>query len=124
MSVVIYHNPKCSKSRETLALLENQGIAPQVIKYLETSPSVEELKRLYQQLGLNEVRAMMRCKEELYKELNLGDSQLSDDALFAAMAEHPKLIERRLWCATVKLVMADHQNKCLKFYDFDSGALL
>lgn len=51
MSVVIYHNPKCSKSRETLALLENQGIAPQVIKYLETSPSVEELKRLYQQLG-------------------------------------------------------------------------
>ncbi|MCX9566067.1 arsenate reductase (glutaredoxin) [Vibrio cholerae] len=94
MSVVIYHNPKCSKSRETLALLENQGIAPQVIKYLETSPSVEELKRLYQQLGLNEVSAMMRCKEELYKELNLGDSQLSDDALFAAMAEHPKLIER------------------------------
>ncbi|ENM3736909.1 arsenate reductase (glutaredoxin) [Vibrio cholerae] len=94
MSVVIYHNPKCSKSRETLALLENQGIAPQVIKYLETSPSVEELKRLYQQLGLNEVRAMMRYKEELYKELNLGDSQLSDDALFAAMAEHPKLIER------------------------------
>ncbi|EPP2797695.1 arsenate reductase (glutaredoxin) [Vibrio cholerae] len=94
MSVVIYHNPKCSKSRETLALLENQGIAPQVIKYLETSPSVEELKRLYQQLGLNEVRAMMRGKEDLYKELNLGDSQLSDDALFAAMAEHPKLIER------------------------------
>lgn len=94
MSVVIYHNPKCSKSRETLALLENQGIAPQVIKYLETSPSVEELKRLYRQLGLNEVRAMMRYKEELYKELNLGDSQLSDDALFAAMAEHPKLIER------------------------------
>lgn len=94
MSVVIYHNPKCSKSRETLALLENQGITPQVIKYLETSPSVEELKRLYQQLGLNEVRAMMRCKEELYKELKLGDSQLSDDALFAAMAEHPKLIER------------------------------
>ncbi len=92
MSVVIYHNPKCSKSRETLALLENQGIAPQVIKYLETSPSVEELKRLYQQLGLNEVRDMMRCKEELYKELNLGDSQLSDDALFAAMAEHPKPI--------------------------------
>ncbi|HDI3301987.1 TPA: arsenate reductase (glutaredoxin) [Vibrio cholerae] len=94
MSVVIYHNPKCSKSRETLSLLENQGITPQVIKYLETSPSVKELKRLYQQLGLNEVRTMMRCKDELYKELNLGDSQLSDDALFAAMAEHPKLIER------------------------------
>ncbi|ENM5813484.1 arsenate reductase (glutaredoxin) [Vibrio mimicus] len=94
MSVVIYHNPKCSKSRETLALLESQGIAPQVIKYLEESPSVEELKRLYQQLGLSDVRAMMRNKDDLYKELNLGDSQLSDDDLFAAMAEHPKLIER------------------------------
>ncbi|EMB48592.1 arsenate reductase [Vibrio mimicus] len=94
MSVVIYHNPKCSKSRETLALLESQGIAPQVIKYLEESPSVEELKLLYQQLGLSDVRAMMRSKDDLYKELNLGDSQLSDDDLFAAMAEHPKLIER------------------------------
>ncbi|ENM5788322.1 arsenate reductase (glutaredoxin) [Vibrio mimicus] len=94
MSVVIYHNPKCSKSRETLALLESQGIAPQVIKYLEESPSVEELKRLYLQLGLSDVRAMMRSKDELYKELNLGDSQLSDDDLFAAMADHPKLIER------------------------------
>ncbi|EEY44641.1 arsenate reductase (glutaredoxin) [Vibrio mimicus] len=94
MSVVIYHNPKCSKSRETLALLESQGIAPQVIKYLEESPSVEELKRLYLQLGLSDVRAMMRSKDELYKELNLGDSQLSNDDLFAAMAEHPKLIER------------------------------
>lgn len=94
MSVVIYHNPKCSKSRETLALLESQGIAPQVIKYLEESPSVEELKRIYLQLGLSDVRAMMRSKDELYKELNLGDSQLSNDDLFAAMAEHPKLIER------------------------------
>lgn len=94
MSVVIYHNPKCSKSRETLALLESQGITPQVIKYLEESPSVTQLKRLYQQLGLSDVRGMMRCKEELYKELNLGNSQLSDDDLFAAMAEHPKLIER------------------------------
>lgn len=94
MSVVIYHNPKCSKSRETLALLESQGVTPQVIKYLETSPSVVDLKRLYQQLGLSDVRAMMRCKEELYKELHLGDSQRSDDELFAAMAEYPKLIER------------------------------
>ncbi|TXZ06567.1 arsenate reductase (glutaredoxin) [Vibrio mimicus] len=94
MPVVIYHNPKCSKSRETLALLESQGIAPQVIKYLEESPSVEELKRLYLQLGLSDVRAMMRSKDDLYKELNLGDSQLSNDDLFAAMAEHPKLIER------------------------------
>ncbi|ENM5904486.1 arsenate reductase (glutaredoxin) [Vibrio mimicus] len=102
MSVVIYHNPKCSKSRETLALLESQGIAPQVIKYLEESPSVEELKRLYLQLGLSDVRAMMRSKDDLYKELNLGDSQLSNDDLFAAMAEHPKLIERPIVVANGK----------------------
>ncbi len=94
MSVVIYHNPKCSKSRETLALLENQGIAPQVIKYLETSPSVEELKRLYQQLGLNEVRAMMRCKDALFIAVYFGVCLFSAVPLFAAMAEHPKLIER------------------------------
>ncbi|MGL4380792.1 MAG: arsenate reductase (glutaredoxin) [Vibrio sp.] len=94
MSVVIYHNPKCSKSRETLALLTQQGITPQVIDYLQQSPSVLELKQLYQQLGLSEVRGMMRCKDDLYKELQLGDHQLSDDALFAALAQHPKLLER------------------------------
>jgi arsenate reductase (glutaredoxin) len=94
MSVVIYHNPKCSKSRETLALLESKGITADVIKYLDEPLSVSLLKQLYAQLGLTEVREMMRTKEAIYKELNLNDTTLSDDALFNAMIDNPKLIER------------------------------
>ncbi|MGC9422841.1 arsenate reductase (glutaredoxin) [Vibrio sp.] len=94
MSVVIYHNPRCSKSRETLVLLEAQQIKPTIIKYLDTPPNVAELKQLYAQLNLPNVRCMMRTKEALYQTLNLADQNLSDDALFQAMAEHPKLIER------------------------------
>ncbi|WP_105903512.1 arsenate reductase (glutaredoxin) [Vibrio gangliei] len=94
MSVTIYHNPRCSKSRQTLELLTEKGIEPQVVKYLEETPTVETLKNLYQQLGLNKVRDMMRTKEDIYKELNLGDSSVTDEQLFEAMANHPKLIER------------------------------
>ncbi|MBY7866117.1 arsenate reductase (glutaredoxin) [Vibrio fluvialis] len=102
MSVVIYHNPRCSKSRETLALLEEKNIQPQVVKYLEEPLSVALLKELYAQLGLTQVRDMMRTKEDLYKELNLADVRLSDDALFAAMVENPKLIERPIVVANGK----------------------
>lgn len=94
MSVTIYHNPRCSKSRETLTLLQTRGIEPEIITYLETPPSVETLKELYQQLGCSEVRAMMRTKEALYKELNLKDPDVTDEQLFEAMANNPKLIER------------------------------
>ncbi len=92
MSVVIYHNPRCSKSRQTLALLEENNVQPEIVKYLETPLSVEELKALYAQLELDEVRGMMRTKEDIYKELNLADA--SDEQLFVAMAENPKLMER------------------------------
>ena len=92
MSVVIYHNPRCSKSRQTLALLEEKNIQPEIIKYLDTPPSVAELKSLFAQLKLDNVRAMMRTKEDIYKELNLADA--TDDQLFEAMAANPKLIER------------------------------
>ncbi|KJF96997.1 arsenate reductase (glutaredoxin) [Photobacterium leiognathi] len=94
MSVTIYHNPRCSKSRETLALLEEKGITPTVVKYLEQTPSVAELETLYRQLGLDSVRKMMRTKETEYKELSLGNDDVTDGALFTAMANHPKLIER------------------------------
>ncbi|CNH56199.1 putative arsenate reductase [Yersinia aldovae] len=92
--VTIYHNPRCSKSRETLALVEQQGIHPQVVLYLDTPPSVETLKQLLQQLGFNDARQLMRTKEELYKELNLGDNTLAQDKLLQAMSDNPKLIER------------------------------
>ncbi|MCC2523333.1 arsenate reductase (glutaredoxin) [Vibrio coralliilyticus] len=92
MSVVIYHNPRCSKSRQTLALLEEKNIQPEIIKYLDTPPSVAELKSLFTQLKLDNVRDMMRTKEDIYKELNLADA--TDEQLFEAMAANPKLIER------------------------------
>lgn len=94
MSVVIYHNPRCSKSRQTLALLEEKGITPEVVKYLEDTPSTAELKVLFSQLGYRAVRDMMRTKEAIYQELNLAESTVTDEQLFDAMSTHPKLIER------------------------------
>ena len=94
MSVVIYHNPRCSKSRQTLAILEENGVQPEIIKYLDTPLSVEQLKVLFSQLGFETVREMMRTKEADYKEANLGDSAVTDEQLFAAMADNPKLFER------------------------------
>lgn len=90
---VIWHNPRCSKSRETLSLLEARGISPRVVLYLEAPPTAEEIERVLAMLGA-EPRALMRTKEKLYAELGLGDSSLPRDALIDAMVEHPSLIER------------------------------
>ncbi|MDR6349503.1 arsenate reductase (glutaredoxin) [Pantoea sp. SORGH_AS_0659] len=92
--VSIYHNPRCSKSRETLALLQERGIEPDVVLYLETPPDVPTLKRLLKQLGMHSARELMRRKEDLYQELALADSALSEVQLLQAMVDHPKLIER------------------------------
>ncbi|NRN29648.1 arsenate reductase (glutaredoxin) [Photorhabdus heterorhabditis] len=92
--VTIYHNPRCSKSRETLALIEEQGINPQIILYLEAPPIVEQLSALLEQLGFNDARQLMRTKEDLYKELNLADEQLTQNDLLKIMVANPKLIER------------------------------
>ncbi len=92
--VSIYHNPRCSKSRETLALLQEKGIEPEVVLYLETPPDVPTLQRLLQQLGMHSARELMRRKEDLYKELALANSELREDHLLQAMVDHPKLIER------------------------------
>ena len=93
MAVTIYHNPRCSKSRETLALLEANGVEPQVVLYLVAPPSKAAIKALAKKLGLNSVREMMRTKEAAYAELGLA-GETSEAALIAAMAEHPALIER------------------------------
>ena len=92
MSVVIYHNPRCSKSRQTLALLEERGIEPEIIRYLDAPPSAKELKTIIAKLGAAP-RDMMRVKEPSYKDLNLKD-ETDDGALIKAMAENPILIER------------------------------
>ncbi|MCE9948960.1 arsenate reductase (glutaredoxin) [Hafnia paralvei] len=92
--VTIYHNPRCSKSRETLTLLQEQGIEPQIIQYLDTSPDAATLKTLLKDLGFSSARQLMRHKEDIYKELNLADESLTEDQLIDAMVNHPKLIER------------------------------
>lgn len=92
--VAIYHNPRCSKSRETLKLLEDAGIEPDVILYLETPPTVATLQDLLNKLGFSSARELMRKGEEMYKTLNLSDKCLSETQLLQAMAENPKLIER------------------------------
>ncbi len=91
--VSIYHNPRCSKSRQTLALLEEGGIDPEIILYLETPPSAETLTNVLQKLGITP-RQLLRKGEDAYKENNLSDTSLSDQQLIDAMVAHPKLIER------------------------------
>jgi arsenate reductase len=93
-AVKIYHNPRCSKSRDTLSLLKSNGIDPQVVLYLDTPPDAETLRSLLHMLGMASARDLMRQKEDLYKSLNLADSHLSEAELIQAMVENPKLIER------------------------------
>ncbi len=89
----IYHNPRCSKSRQTLALLESEGITPTVIEYLKTPLDAKAIQQLLSQLGLSP-RELLRKGEAIYKELGLKEASLSDEALIEAMVNHPKLIER------------------------------
>jgi arsenate reductase len=91
--VTIYHNPRCSKSRQTLALLNARGLSPHVIHYLDTPPSAATLERLLAMLKLRP-RQLMRRQEAPYIELNLDDPSIGDGELIVAMASHPILIER------------------------------
>lgn len=94
MTITIYHNNRCSKSRDTLSLLQQKGIEPTIVAYLDTPPDAATLRGLLEKLGLADARALMRKGEAEYKELNLADTSLSQDALIDAMVAHPKLIER------------------------------
>lgn len=93
MTVTIYHNPRCSKSRQTLALIEDKGVAPKVVDYLKAPPSVAELKRILKKLGLK-ARDIVRKGEARYAELGLKERDVGDDELLALMVENPILIER------------------------------
>ena len=93
MTIRIFHNPRCSKSRTTLALLQDSGIEPEITLYLDTPPSVVELGSILGKLGMT-ARDLMRKGEQEFRELGLSDESLSEKQLIAAMAAHPKLIER------------------------------
>lgn len=89
----IYHNPRCSKSRQTLALLEAKGIAPEIVLYLKAPPTAKQLKALLATLNVS-ARDLLRSKEPEYQELGLADTSLSERALLDAISQHPKLLER------------------------------
>ena len=101
---IIYHNPRCSKSRDTLTLLQKHHIEPQVILYLESPPTVKQLKELLQLLNMKP-RDLLRKSETEYKELNLDNTKLSDEAILKAMIQHPKLIERPIVVINNKAVL-------------------
>ena len=93
MPVTIYHNPRCSKSRQTLALLEDKGLKPVIILYLETPPDEATLLGLLKKLRLS-ARQLLRKSEEEYSALGLDNPALDETALVKAMCQHPRLIER------------------------------
>lgn len=93
MTTKIYHNPRCSKSRQTLALLTERGETPEIIEYLKDAPTEAEIRAVAKMLGIESVREMMRTGESIYKELNLKSVE-DEDRLVRAMVESPKLIER------------------------------
>lgn len=93
MSVTIYHNPRCSKSRQTLQLLVDQGIDAEIIEYLKTPPSAADIKKILSMLNMQALD-LMRKKEPEFRENHLDDDQLSEADLVDAISKHPKLMER------------------------------
>ena len=108
----IYHNNRCSKSRSALALLQQQGKPFEVIHYLETPPTAAELKALLSQLGIT-ARQLLRTGEDEYRDLKLDDPSLDEQTLIAAMAKHPRLIERPIVVANGKAVIGRPPEKVL-----------
>jgi arsenate reductase (glutaredoxin) len=100
----LYHNPRCAKSREALALLQTHGQQPNLVLYLENPPTAKALKKLLALLNIN-ARQLLRKSEDAYKELKLADENLSEAALIKAMVSNPKLIERPIAINGAKAVI-------------------
>ncbi|MDJ0807655.1 MAG: arsenate reductase (glutaredoxin) [Gammaproteobacteria bacterium] len=113
MSVEIYHNPRCSKSRQTLQLLKDKHIEPEVVEYLKTPPDRATLESILDMLGI-QPRDLMRKKEKEYKENNLADPDLSRQQLIDAMIAHPKLIERPIVIKNGKAALGRPPEKVLE----------
>lgn len=111
--LTFYHNPRCSKSRGALELLEARGLQPNVVRYLETPPSAAELRDLLGKLGIS-ARQLLRSGEDEYKALGLDDASLSEAQLIDAMASHPKLIERPILVAGGRAVIGRPPEKVLE----------
>jgi arsenate reductase len=92
-SLVIYHNPRCSKSRETLHILENSNLSPTIIEYLENPPTQQELKKIIAMLGLP-ARDLVRTTEQVYEDAGIDMDAMSEDEIIAAICQHPALLQR------------------------------
>lgn len=112
MKVTIYHNPRCSKSRQTLQLLRDRGLEPVIIEYLNTPPTASELNQILARLKFSP-RELMRKKESVYTEKGLDDMKLADDQLVQAMVENPILIERPIVLANGKAALGRPPEKVL-----------
>ena len=110
--VTIWHNPRCSKSREALALLEENGVESEVVKYLEQNPTKEQIEEVLKMLGIS-ARELMRTKESIYKELGLKEVA-DEQKLIEAMVEHPKLIERPIIIKDGKAIIGRPPQKVLE----------
>ena len=104
LDLTLYHNPRCSKSRAALQLLEERGLQPTIVRYLETPPSAEELRSLLGKLAIP-ARQLLRSGEDEYRDLGLAREDLSEAQLIEAMAAHPKLIERPILIAGDRAVI-------------------
>lgn len=112
-STRLYHNPRCSKSRGALELLQERGIQPHIVPYLETPPSADELRDVLRMLGLP-ARALLRTGEDAFAELDLSRPELDEDALINAMVAHPRLIERPIFVHEGRAVLGRPPEKVLE----------
>lgn len=110
----IWHNPRCTKSRQTLGILEEQNADMEVFKYLDETPDADTIRGILKKLGLK-ARELMRTKEAIYKELNLKAVE-DEEALIQAMAENPKLIERPIVIKGDKAVLGRPPEKVLELF--------
>lgn len=115
-SYVLYHNPRCSKSRGALELLQERGIEPQVVRYLDTPPDAATLRTLVRKLGIRP-RELLRTGEEEYRSLGLADESVGDDAIIEAMAAHPRLIERPILMRDERAVIGRPPERVLELLD-------
>jgi arsenate reductase len=113
--VICYHNPRCSKSRQTLALLDEKGITPTIILYLENPPSVQELTHILRLLNCSP-QALMRKKDPIYFESGLNDLQLTQDEQIQRMIHFPAVIERPIVVYKEKAVIARPPEKVLTLF--------
>jgi len=121
MSITIYHNPKCGTSRNTLAMIREAGVEPEVIEYLKTPPSREKLVDLIERMGIS-VRDLLRQKGTPFDELGLGEDKWTDDELIDFMMEHPILINRPIVVSAKGVRLCRPSEKVMDLLPADIGS--